>query len=559
MTSPAQTNTKQLPPWLLPIMVAAYVGLILNTPFYRQLAAIFTLLDPVDPGFMLSIPLFICSMLALLFTLVCWGPWHKPLLCVLVVFSSLISYASTTYGVVFDYGMMENIAETHRSEALSYVTPGSLLWFALTALIPGLLICRVPLAPAPGRLRGALSSFAVILAALGTVLSIALIYYQDYASVGRNNSYLKTMIIPTHAIYSGAKYLSNTYQQPPRPFKMVGQDAHRSATAGRGKPSLLVLVVGETARAKNLAHYGYERDTTPFTRKRDVIAFQHVSACGTATAVSVPCMFSSLTRNNYDGGQARNQSNLMDLLSYAGLETLWLDNDGGSKGVADRIPYLEMDPLANRELCDGTVCYDEVMIEPLQRVISGLKGDGVVALHLIGSHGPTYFKRYPVDMGPFTPACEQASIENCTAEEVVNVYDNTLYYTDYVLGRLIDTLSHARTTHNTALLYLSDHGESLGEHGLYLHGFPYSLAPEEQTQVPMLFWSGDNFAADMHLDTECLRREAREGRYSHDNLFHSVLGLMSIGTGLYDESLDIFASCTAPGSLAGSHLLADSP
>ncbi|BDY04954.1 phosphoethanolamine--lipid A transferase [Ferrimonas sp. YFM] len=545
MTNPATTKPIRFRPWHLPLLVALYIGLFLNYPFYRKLAEIFAGLGRVDPGFVLSIPLFVCSVLTLLFTLLCWGPQKKPLLCTLVVLSSLASYGSLTYGVVFDYGMIENIAETHSGEALAYLTPQALLWFLVTALLPSVLIWRAPQS-APGRIRSTLASLAVVLACLASVVSIALVYYQDYASVGRNNNYLKSMIIPTHALYSGAKYLSHTYLAPPQPFKVIGQDAHRTTPADEEKPDLLVLVVGETARAQNLAHYGYQRDTNPFTRARGVIPFQDVSSCGTATSVSVPCMFSPFTRDNYDATQARNQSNLMDLLDYAGLETLWLENDGGSKGVADRIPMLMMDPSEHPKWCDGSVCVDQVMLSPLKRQLRHSKKDGVIVLHLIGSHGPTYFKRYPKEMGPFTPACEQASIENCSEEELVNVYDNTLYYTDYVLSQVIDALSEFGSSHNTALLYLSDHGESLGENGLYLHGFPYSLAPKEQTQVPMLFWSNQSFAASKGLDNQCLKRLARHGSFSHDNLFHSVLGLMSVGTSLYDRSLDIFASCMAP-------------
>ncbi|WP_205729255.1 phosphoethanolamine transferase [Ferrimonas aestuarii] len=544
MKIPTISKFKHLHPWQLPMLVALYIGLLLNFPFYRKLAEIFDRLGQVDLGFMLSIPLFICAVLTLLFTLICWGPLRKPLLCTLVVLSSLACYASLTYGVVIDYGMIENFAETNSHEALSYLTPGAALWFVVTALLPSLLIWKAPLTPALKYHKAVISSCLVIVACVATVLCIATGYYQNYTSVGRNNSYLKAMIIPTHAIYSGAKYVSNTYLAKPEPFKHLGLDAQQAKSDPQGKPNLLVLVVGETARAKNSSHYGYQRDTNPFTRERGVIPFMEVSSCGTATAVSVPCMFSAFNRDNFDGKQARNQSNLMDMLSHAGLETLWLENDGGSKGVADRIPFHTMDPKANPSLCKGGVCFDEVLLAPLKQQIEQQTHDGVIVLHLIGSHGPTYFKRYPKSKGPFTPACETASIENCSSEELVNVYDNTLYYTDYVLGQVIDILNNNAGQHNTAMLYLSDHGESLGENGLYLHGFPYSLAPEEQTQVPMLFWSSEQFAQQAQLNTDCLTQKAQLGGFSHDNLFHSVLGLMSVSTSLYHRDLDLFASCT---------------
>jgi len=170
----------------------------------------------------------------------------------------------------------------------------------------------------------------------------------------------------------------------------------------------------------------------------------------------------------------------------------------------------------------------------------------VVVLHQLGSHGPSYFERYPASFRRFTPTCDTADLGNCDREQIASAYDNSLLYTDHLLARTVSTLE-AMPDYDTAMIYLSDHGESLGEKGLYLHGVPYAIAPQEQTHVPMVMWFSPGFASDRGLDLACVR--ARSHQYAdQDNLFPSVLGLMQVKTGVYERSRDLFAPCTGSGS-----------
>jgi lipid A ethanolaminephosphotransferase len=329
----------------------------------------------------------------------------------------------------------------------------------------------------------------------------------------------------------------------PAVLQAVGTDATRViAVAHAVRPMLTVLVVGETARAANFSLNGYPRQTNPELARQDVITFRDVSACGTSTAVSVPCMFLDVGRARFDATLAQRREGLLDVLQHAGVEVQWLDNNPGCKGVCDRVPHEDFSTRQVPGLCDDGECYDGILVHALQARLDGTHGDAVIVLHMKGSHGPAYYKRYPPSFEAFTPVCRTAQLDSCTPESIVNTYDNTLRYTDHVLSRVIDLLRAAAGRFDTALLYVSDHGESLGENGLYLHGIPYALAPSEQTHVPMLLWLSAGLRDRLGIDTGCLEHRQRE-RLSHDNVYHSMLGLSNVRTAVYQPERDLLRPC----------------
>jgi lipid A ethanolaminephosphotransferase len=310
------------------------------------------------------------------------------------------------------------------------------------------------------------------------------------------------------------------------------------------KPRVLVLVVGETVRAANFSLMGdYARTTTPELARLDVLAFRDVTSCGTSTEVSVPCMFSQWGREDYDERRIRNAEGLLNVLAHAGYAVKWIDNQSGCKGVCQGqgIEYQKIDPKSAPDLCDADECHDGVLVRRLEAELAHVEKSTVIVLHMMGNHGPAYYRRYPPEFRRFTPDCATAELRTCSREQVVNAYDNAVLYADHVLAGLVGTLAKARAL-DTALLYVSDHGESLGEHGLYLHGMPYSIAPKTQTHVPMVAWLSPSFAADSAVDTRCLRAKSGDA-LSHDNLFHSVLGLLDVETRVYQPARDIFEDC----------------
>ncbi|KGK13993.1 phosphoethanolamine transferase [Vibrio navarrensis] len=528
-------------------LLALYFTLVVNLPVYTELATILSKLDNVKIGFVISIPLFFLAALTLLFNLFSWPWFSKPFFATLLILSSMVSYAGYNYGTLFDYDMIANIFETDTSEASSYLSTYSLVWTLLMGIIPAIWVLRVKLTTRGSFIRMTLHKLAMILASVLAIGAIAALYYQDYASVGRNNSYLKKMIIPTQYVYSTTKYVRDTYFTTPQPYQQLGLDAKQSDQAlalAQSKPTLLVFVMGETARSQNYQLNGYERATNPYTSQFDVISFQDVSSCGTATAVSVPCLFSNLTRANFERSVADNQDNVLDILNRAGISLLWKENDGGDKGVARNIPSVTVDRSRKDAMCNGSTCFDMALLENFDQEVTSMQGNRMIALHLIGSHGPTYFQRYPKEHAVFMPDCPRADIENCSVEQITNSYDNTIRYSDYVIGQAIEKLQSLEDQFNTALIYVSDHGESLGENGLFLHGMPYSLAPEYQTKVPLMLWMSSGFKKAKNVNESCLRAAAQQtDTYSHDYIFHSLIGIMDVQTEQYNSRLDLFSAC----------------
>lgn len=527
-------------------LIVIYFILAFNGKVLGHFYAILGGLEGYDPLFAASAPFVLFFGLMALFAFFSFRWIFKPFFVVLILTSSLVSYAMSHYGIVFDRSMITNFAQTNPSEALSYVNLRSVGLFALTGLLPATVLVLLPVRFAPTFWRGLAQKIIIAGVSLGCLGGIGFAYFKDYASVGRNNKILGKEIVPINYIAASIQYGKHRFRDNRIPFRTIGDDARPVTVAD--KPTLMVLVIGETARAASVAANGYDRPTSPFTSLiPGLVAFQNVTSCGTATAVSVPCMFSPMTRDSYNEGIAGNSENLLDVLAKAGVDVFWNENDGGCKGVCDRIPNRTITEKDFPGQCEGGLCLDETLIGvTVDEIESGKAENGksrVIVLHLNGSHGPTYYQRYPDRFRHFIPDCQQSDIENCSQQELVNTYDNTIRYTDFVIAGLVDELSRYSDDYNTALLYVSDHGESLGEGGLYLHGAPYFLAPSEQTHVPMMFWMSEAFARDQELDRACLDRLAREGRFSHDNLFPTLLGAMRVQTDIYDRSADVLSPC----------------
>ncbi|WP_427981892.1 phosphoethanolamine transferase [Agarivorans sp.] len=518
---------------------ALYFATVMN---YPVLQTIFDLsADVSNPIFPYTAPVLLLCAFTVIFSVFAWPYFFKPFMALVILSSSLALYAQVNFQTIFDSSMMESIFETNPAEVAFYFNGSALLYFLGFGLLPCVLLGMVRIVPHANWWRALLARTALLLVAVAGIAAIAATSYKDYASVGRNNHYLNKIIIPAH-IYSAVNYLNDTYFNTPRPYQTLGEDATLTA-ANNGKPTLMVLVLGETARAMNFAHNGYQRNTNPYTQDMGLIAMQHVSSCGTYTALSVPCMFSNMTRASYNKAQAQSQDNVLNVLQHAGVDVMWIDNDGGDKGVAQKLSYQQIDASLKNQDCNGSTCFDIAMLEQARQFIAKDQHNKLLVLHTIGSHGPTYWQRYPDAQAPFQPACNRSDIENCSDQQIVNVYDNTLVYTDYVLAQVIKQLEAVSERYNVMLSYISDHGESLGEKGLYLHGTPYAIAPKEQTQVPWLLWIPEQYAQQKHLKLSCLKQQAQTSQLSHDNLFHSLLGLYGVNSRSYQPQLDISQAC----------------
>ncbi|KFZ38462.1 hydrolase [Shewanella mangrovi] len=525
-------------------LLALFFVMVFNLPFFSVVKRGLEHQSHIDPVFVATIPVFLVALFSVLFSLFSFRYLLKPFFILLILMSSSVFFAAFKYGVVFDTGMIENTFETNSAEALTYLNWASVLNFVLTGILPSLLLYKVKIDYRPIG-KELLRKLMFIGGNLLVVAAIAFMFMQNYASFLRNNVEAKRYIIPTYFIGSAAKYINQHYLQAPLKYRQQGLDAKVELPAPQAKPQLVVMVVGETARAMNYQYYGYKRETNPYTAKYSMVALNDVQSCGTATAVSLPCMFSRMDRKDYDGRRAKAQDSVMDVLDHAGINVAWYDNDSGCKGVCDRVTNSIIDIHMDSPYCDGQFCKDQVLVDKLKKVLAE-PTDGtnnrLIVLHIIGSHGPTYYLRYPDEQRKFTPDCPRSDIQNCSREELVNTYDNTILYTDYILAQIVATLQQ-QTTYEPAMMYLSDHGESLGEKGLYLHGTPYSFAPKEQTTVPWLVWMPEAFASANGMVSDCVSGLENKADISQDNLFDTLLGLFNVHTTVYEADKDVFASC----------------
>lgn len=493
--------------------------------------------------FALSLFLVITALHALLLGLVVNRWTARPLLTVLLLVTVMASHYMASYGVYLDPDMVRNVLHTDSKESSELLSARLLIPLAYSVL-PIVLLWRVRLTrrswPRALRIRALFLLVMALVIGGGAMLSS-----QEFSSLLRNHREMRYLVTPANYLTSLSNVLLASPPGPKKPLLPVGLDARQQPRAAGSKPRLLVLVVGETVRAQNWGLNGYERQTTPeLAQIPELINFPEVTSCGTSTEVSLPCMFSPYGRRDYNAKKIRTHQSLLDVLDHAGIATLWRDNQSGCKGVCDGLPVERLDDERDPGLCNGKRCLDEILIKGLQAQLSPATGDRVVVLHQLGNHGPNYFERYPSQFKRFTPTCESPDLGQCQVQQIVNAYDNALLYTDHVLAQAIGFL-RKQTEYDTALIYVSDHGESLGEKGLFLHGMPYSIAPGEQIRVPMVMWFSPGFVSASGLDLGCLRREAAQPA-SHDNLFPSVLGLMQVRTQVYRPAGDLFAPCRTP-------------
>ena len=529
------------------LVTCSYLALILNFPFLTKASTAIAALENYNIFFLISLPFFLLSLMLFLQALLAFRWITKPILILTVTVSALIFYATVTYGIVFDYGMVQNTFETDTAEALSYVNFYALGFFIIFAVLPCWFIYSVKLTYKPF-LKELITRLKLLSASLAFAFLVASLFYSNYASVGRNNKDIASYIIPYKMVDSSYKFIRNHYFYPPLKFQVL--DTNPVIIKGNNKKHVTVMVLGETARAMSFSLNGYSKDTNRYTEKQGVVSFSNMTSCGTATAVSVPCMFSRLDKDNYDKRIATAQQNVVDIIHLAGADVLWISNNNGScKGVCTRVKSEQVATDISNPLCDGEYCYDEALLKPLRAKLNNITHENtLIVLHMIGSHGPTYFKRYPKDKRIFTPDCQRSDIQNCTQEELVNTYDNTIAYTDFVLSKVINemaTLAEEQAM-ETSVLYISDHGESLGEKGVYLHGLPYAFSPEEQTHIPMIYWN-DKQQTDFNLS--CLAQMS-DAPLTHDNVFDTLLSIMSIQSTAYINDKDSFIHCKSLSAIA---------
>ena len=539
-------------PLAVVLLIAGWLATVGNLPLWRAVWAL-----PDHNGwrglvFSIALALWIGAALVVVLSLLAWPRVFKAVAVILLLVAAASTYFMLQYSVVIDSTMMANVVNTDPREVRDLVSWTLLFSVLAVAAVPALWLLRQDILWRrwwPQAWRNAV----VAALAFGVLGAVTLASYQDLASLMRNHKHVRYLFNPLNVLYGGGKLLADLLPRARHTMQAIGVDARPGPTyALTRRTPLVVLVVGETARAANFSLGGYGRQTNPaleqLRAEGGMTYFTDVRSCGTNTQASVPCMFSHQGKQAYEASK-QPYENLLDVLQRAGLAVLWLDNQSGCKGLCARVDQVITRTLEDPSLCSGGECFDEIMLKGLDQRIAALdparRARGVVVvMHQMGSHGPAYYRRSPPSFKKFMPECASNVLQDCPREQLVNAYDNTILYTDHLLASTAKWLERSARDgpQDTALLYLSDHGESLGENNLYLHGLPYALAPQVQVHVPMLTWLSGPMQKRLGVRQDCLQKNAG-APLTHDNLFHSMLGLLDVNTSVYQPRLDVFAAC----------------
>jgi lipid A ethanolaminephosphotransferase len=535
----------RLSPEALTLLASVFLATACNATFWR------TFVNATGHFSLAHMPLLAGSFLLIVMlfnaclTLASFGRVLKPLLVLLFVVTALTSYFMNQYGTQIDKSMIQNVIETDLAEARELLSWQLAITVALLGVLPSLFVWRLRVA-FPIGVRGLGRRAGVAALSLLLAGGLLIVFFKSLAPTLREHRELRYLLAPTNTIQAVHGYLKQRHVHAAG-VALMGTDAVKGHSGGANRRrAVTLIVVGETARAANFSLNGYARNTNPtLSRQVGLLNFPHMQSCGTATAVSVPCVFSVLGREDYSDAKAYGQEGLLDVLTHAGYEVLWRDNNSGCKGTCARVSFEDLSqPQGGNRWCVDGECYDERLLERLPEIIHAARQDMVIVLHQKGSHGPAYFKRYPAAFGRFGPVCRSNDLDDCSRESIVAAYDNSILYTDHFLNQAIELLkaSEAHDGINAALMYFSDHGESLGEHNMYLHGAPYMISPAEQREVPFMLWLSDGFRERFQIEQRCLA--ARTGQHlTHDNVFHSVLGMLNVNTAVYNPRLDLFGPC----------------
>jgi len=545
-TSPSPTRAFlgvlpwRMSPELLAFGLSIYFSFFLNDILWNDLLKTQTGTATSRWAFFWAVYVAVTALQFLIINLMLWGRFSKWLAILLVVATVLADYYAETYGVHFDTTMLRNIFTTNPAEAKELLTSSMLFHFLKYATLPIIAIAFLKI-----RTSSAIKTIAkklaltliVLVLALGSLLS----QFKNFSSTMRNHKEIRHVVLPTSFLFSSAKIAFQSTAEVNKKIKPIGNDAVRNQVSKTKKPEILVIVVGETVRAANWGLSGYVRDTTPLLAQQKVHNFPYATSCGTNTDTSVPCIFSEEGKHHYDEKTIRSSESLLHVVNKVGFGVTWIDNQSGCKGVCAGLGFVDAKLHAATKNCFDGGCYDNALLDSLEWQIDHNSGNQVIVLHQLGNHGPAYHARYPKEFEKYQPACNTSDLSKCSQQEIVNAYDNSIRYTDAFLSKTIDQLKKHKEK-STSLIYMSDHGESLGENGIYLHGLPYSIAPKTQTQVPFFMWLSDNYKLDHPKHEDCLVEQSKKPAH-HDNLFHTVLGMFDIKTSIYDRSFDLTERC----------------
>lgn len=432
----------------------------------------------------------------------------KAIIAISLLFNALALYFINSYEVLITSEMMGNVFNTRYSEASGYFSLSGVLYFVLLGIIPCIYLFKTKINYGKLKQVGITS-----LTILGVILAVGLGNLKNTLWVDRNVPRLGSIILPWSYTVNTVRYYNSWKQLNAKEIPLP------DATIKNDDKEVCVLIIGESARSKNFSLYGYERQTNPLLTQDGVIALCAESAATYTTAGVKAIIDHKPTNKLYEI--------LPNYLYRNGIDVIWRTSNWGEPPL--HIANIEKVATLKERYPEADARYDGILIEGLaERIASSDKNKVFVVLHTSTSHGPTYFKKYPKEFEVFTPVCTTVEMAEADHEELINAYDNSILYTDYLVHTAIDELRSLKEWRST-LLFISDHGESLGENNLYMHGMPKSMAPREQFDIPFIVWLSDSERTVR--DIECAEQY---------HIFHTVLSSLSVESEIYNAEYDIF-------------------
>jgi lipid A ethanolaminephosphotransferase len=405
--------------------------------------------------------------------------------------------------------MISNILNTNYEESISFFSFGLIIYLLFLGIIPSIFIVRVKIINESFKKK--LTTFLLTLI---FIVSLVFANSSNWLWIDKHSTKLGALAMPWSYVINTSRFYIHKSQENKKEILLP------DATIKDTEKSIAVLVIGESARSENFSLYGYKKNTNPLLSKTKNIYSFNATSCATYTTAGIKCIL-----------EHENTSKLYEILpNYLyrnNVEVIWRTTNWGEPPIHIK-NYLNRNDI-EKKYRGGDSNYDEILLSGLQEQILASKNNKIlIVLHTTTSHGPTYNKKYPPQFEKFKPVCNSVELGKCTTEELINAYDNTIVYTDYILSSLIESLKQL-DEYKSTMLYVSDHGESLGENNLYMHGLPVSIAPKEQLDIPFIVWLSDDY-----------KKIKSHEELSQNHVFHSVLNFLAIESPIYDENMNIF-------------------
>lgn len=434
----------------------------------------------------------------------------KILLVLFFIINAVAVYFINTYSVIIDESMIGNVLNTNYSESSSFFSIKLVLYVVLLGILPSIFIIKAKIITVT--VKKFLVSISLTLLFL---LTLAFANASNWLWIDKNSKTLGGLAMPWSYAVNIPLFYIHQFKKNEKEILLP------DATIKDNQKSVVILVIGESARSENFSLYGYPKNTNPLLSKTPNVSHFNATSDATYTTAGVK---SIVEHENTD----ELYEILPNYLYRNNVDVIWRTTNWGE-------PPVHIKNYQNREAlmpnCKGDGCdYDGILLSGLkEQILASKKNKILIVLHTSTSHGPTYSKKYPAQFEIFKPVCNSVELGNCSHTELVNAYDNTIVYTDYLLANVIEDLKQLQE-YKSAMIFVSDHGESLGENNLYMHGLPRSIAPKQQYEIPFIVWTSDNSA-----------RQMKPNKILTQNyVFHSVLNFLNIQSPVYKEQMNIF-------------------